>query len=233
MTALRLENFSCGYGLTTIVQSADLTLVEGRVTCLFGRNGAGKTTLLRGIMGLASRKGGIIRVQGTDIVKLETHEIAAHRIAYVPQGRRLFAELTVDENLEIGLMARSETNATRDSVLSRFPVLRERLSQRAGSLSGGEQQMLAIARALAIDPAVLLLDEPTEGLMPSMIDAIRQIVRELAAAGVAVLLVEQRIDAVLSVADSVIFMENGRTRPAVSPAELAADEDLVKRFMGV
>ena len=133
-------------------------------------------------------------------------------VAYVPQGRRLFAEMTVAENIEIGLMARGKGKATRESVLDLFPLLRERLKQRSGTLSGGEQQMLAMARALCLEPQVLLLDEPTEGLMPSMIAKIRETVAKLRERGVSTILVEQRVDAVLSVADRVSFIENGRNR---------------------
>src|SRR5690606_26355331 len=131
---------------------------------------------------------------------------------YVPQGRRLFAELTVAENLEIGLMTRGRGGATREAVLDLFPALRERLSQRSGTLSGGEQQMLAMARALCLEPDVLLLDEPTEGLMPSMIDRIREAVSGLRGRGVSVVLVEQRVEAALSLADRVAFIENGQNR---------------------
>ena len=154
-------------------------------------------------------------------------------IAYVPQGRRLFAEMTVAENIEIGLMARGKGQAVRDAVLDLFPILRERLRQRSGTLSGGEQQMLAMARALCLEPDVLLLDEPTEGLMPSMIARIRETVAALRGRGVSTILVEQRVDAVLPVADRVMFVENGRSRETVDVEVLRADPALVHRYVGV
>jgi branched-chain amino acid transport system ATP-binding protein len=154
-------------------------------------------------------------------------------VAYVPQGRRLFAELTVAENIEIGLMARGSGETVREQVLDLFPVLRERLRQRSGTLSGGEQQMLAMARALCVEPEVLLLDEPTEGLMPSMIARIRDTVSMLRERGVSTILVEQRVDAVLPVADRVAFIENGRNREVVDVEKLRADPGLVRRYVGV
>jgi branched-chain amino acid transport system ATP-binding protein len=154
-------------------------------------------------------------------------------IAYVPQGRRLFAELTVRENLEIGLMVRKTGAAALDRVLAALPVLGERLDQRAGTLSGGEQQMLAMARALAIEPRVMLLDEPTEGLMPSMVAAIRGSVEDLKRSGVATILVEQRVDAVLPFADTVAFIETGRIRAVVGVSALRDDPSLLHRYVGV
>jgi branched-chain amino acid transport system ATP-binding protein len=154
-------------------------------------------------------------------------------VAYVPQGRRLFAEMTVAENIEIGLMARGKGAETRERVLGLFPVLRERLRQRAGTLSGGEQQMLAMARALCLEPDVLLLDEPTEGLMPSMIARIRDTVAALRGEGVSTLLVEQRVDAVLPVADRVTFVENGRGEATVPIQALRDDPALVQRHVGL
>lgn len=151
----------------------------------------------------------------------------------MPQGRRLFSELTVGENIEIGLMTRGKGAATRDSVLDLFPVLRERLKQRSGTLSGGEQQMLAMARALCLEPQVLLLDEPTEGLMPSMIARIRETVAGLRERGVSTILVEQRVDAVLPVADRVAFIENGRNRETVDVERLRDDPEMVHRYVGV
>jgi len=200
---------------------------------MLGRNGAGKSTTLKAIMGLIRPRSGSIRLDGVELTRLPAHEVPQQGIAYVPQGRRLFAELTVAENLEIGLMARGRGRETLERVLALFPVLRERMSQRSGTLSGGEQQMLAIARALCVEPKVLLLDEPTEGLMPTMIAAIRDCVRELRAQGVAIVLVEQRVDAVLPVADRVAFIENGRTRDTVSIETLRGDLTLVHRYVGV
>jgi len=230
---LTLEGISAGYGEALVLRDLSLTVETGEILCLFGRNGAGKTTTLRAIMGLVPLSGGAVRLDGTDISSLPPHEVPKRGIGYVPQGRRLFTEMTVAENLEIGLMVRGGGAETRDWVLELFPRLRERLTQRAGTLSGGEQQMLATARALCIRPKVLLLDEPTEGLQPSMIEAIREVVARMRDEGVAVLLVEQRLDAVLSLADRVAFIEGGRNGATVAASELRADHELVMRYVGV
>jgi branched-chain amino acid transport system ATP-binding protein len=214
---LRLEGVASGYGPVQVLRDVALAVPPGQVTCLMGRNGAGKTTLLRTVMGLTPATAGTIRLGDTALHGLPAHEVPRHGIGYVPQGRRLFPALTVAENLEVGLMTRGRGAATRDRVLALFPRLRERLAQQARTLSGGEQQMLAIARALCLDPAVLLLDEPTEGLQPSMISLIRETVAALKATGVATLLVEQRVEAALGLADAVAFMARG-TIAEVHPA---------------
>jgi branched-chain amino acid transport system ATP-binding protein len=216
-----------------VLRDISLELGGSEVLCLLGRNGAGKTTLLKTIMGLVRAASGSVTLDGTELTKLPAHEVPRHGVAYVPQGRRLFAELTVSENIEIGLMTRGKGRETRDAVLDLFPVLRERLNQLSGTLSGGEQQMLAMARALAIEPKVLLLDEPTEGLMPSAIAKIRETVAALRERGVSTLLVEQRVDAVLPVADRVAFIENGRSVRTVGVAELREDPAMVRRHVGV
>lgn len=231
--ALAIKSINCFYGDVQVLREFSLDLRKGEVLCLLGRNGAGKTTALKAIMGLVPVRSGTVMLGGVDLAKLPPHEVPMAGVAYVPQGRRLFAELTVAENLEIGLMARGKGKATRESVLDLFPVLRERLSQRSGTLSGGEQQMLAMARALCIEPQVLLLDEPTEGLMPSMIARIRETVAALRTRGVSTILVEQRVDAVLPVADRVAFVENGQNRRTVSVDELRADPALVRHYVGV
>ena len=231
--ALSLSAVDACYGEVQVLRGFDMSLAKGEVLCLLGRNGAGKTTALKAIMGLVAVRSGTIMKDGTDLSKLAAHEVPKAGVAYVPQGRRLFAELTVAENLEIGLMARGKGRATRESVLDLFPVLRERLSQRSGTLSGGEQQMLAMARALCIEPDVLLLDEPTEGLMPSMIARIRETVAGLRERGVSTVLVEQRVDAVLSLADRVAFIENGQNRETVAVDKVRADPAYVHRYVGV
>jgi len=231
--ALAIKSINCFYGEVQVLREFSLDLRKGEVLCLLGRNGAGKTTALKAIMGLVPARSGAIMLGDVDLSKLSPHQVPKAGVAYVPQGRRLFAELTVAENLEIGLMARGKGKATREGVLDLFPVLRERLSQRSGTLSGGEQQMLAMARALCIEPDVLLLDEPTEGLMPTMIARIRETVSALRARGVSTILVEQRVDAVLPVADRVAFVENGQNRRTVSVDELRADPALVRHYVGV
>lgn len=234
MTApLLLDRVDCFYGNVQVLHGLSLELRPGEVHCLLGRNGAGKTTALRAIMGLLPVRAGAIFKDGAELTRLPPHEVPKMGVAYVPQGRRLFAELTVAENLAIGLMARRKGRATRERVLDLFPVLRERLEQRSGTLSGGEQQMLAMARALCLEPNVLLLDEPTEGLMPSMIARIRETVSSLRGHGVSTILVEQRVDAVLPIADRVSFIVNGRNRETVDVEHLRADPGLVHRYVGL
>ena len=231
--ALVLDRVDCFYGTAQVLHGLSLELRRGEVLCLLGRNGAGKTTALKAIMGLCPVRAGSITLGGTELTQLPAYQVPKAGIGYVPQGRRLFAELTVAENIEIGLMTRGRGEATRENVLSLFPILRERYRQRSGTLSGGEQQMLAMARALCLEPEVLLLDEPTEGLMPSMVAKIRETVAELRGRGVSTILVEQRVDAVLPVADRVAFIENGRNRETVEVARLRDDPALVRRYVGV
>ncbi|UDL87104.1 ABC transporter ATP-binding protein [Mesorhizobium sp. PAMC28654] len=231
--ALTISGLDCFYGAVQVLYGLDLVLNKGEVLCLFGRNGAGKTTTLKAIMGLVPASAGSIRLSDQELTGLPAHEVPKAGVAYVPQGRRLFAEMTVAENIEIGLMARGKGKAVRENVLDLFPLLRQQLRQRSGTLSGGEQQMLAMARALCLEPQVLLLDEPTEGLMPSMIAKIRETVSKLRDMGVSTILVEQRVDAVLSVADRVAFIENGRNRETVDVEELRADPSAVRRYVGV
>ncbi len=231
--ALTLRQVDCFYGDVQVLHAFSFDLREGEVHCLLGRNGAGKTTTLKTIMGLVPAHAGSIMKGETDLTRLAAHAIPRTGIAYVPQGRQLFTDLTVAENLEIGLMARGKGSATRERVLEFLPALKDRLRQRSGTLSGGEQQMLAIARALCLEPDVLLLDEPTEGLMPSMIARIQDSVAALRNQGVSTVLVEQRVNAVLSVADRVSFMENGRNRETVDVERLRGDPALVRRYVGV
>jgi branched-chain amino acid transport system ATP-binding protein len=230
---LEVRAINCFYGNVQVLHDFSLALGAGEVLCLLGRNGAGKTTALKAIMGLVRPRSGTILLDDTALTSLPAHEVPRHGIAYVPQGRRLFAELTVGENLEIGLMARGRGEEARERAVEMFPVLRERMRQRSGSLSGGEQQMLAMARALCLEPRVLLLDEPTEGLMPSMVASVRDTIATLRSQGVGTILVEQRIDAVLPVADRVAFIENGRARVTVPVAALKHDLSLVHRYVGV
>jgi branched-chain amino acid transport system ATP-binding protein len=231
--ALTISGLDCFYGETQVLYGLNLDLREGEVHCLLGRNGAGKTTALKAIMGLVPARAGSIKLGGVELTELAPHEVPRAGVAYVPQGRRLFAEMTVAENIEIGLYARSKDRKVREAVLDLFPIVRERLKQRSGTLSGGEQQMLAMARALCLEPQVLLLDEPTEGLMPSMIAKIRETVAKLRQRGVSTILVEQRVDAVLPVADRVSFIENGRVRETVEVGRLRDEPELVKRYVGV
>ncbi len=230
---LSLDHVDAGYGPVQVLRGMTFDLRPGEVLCLMGRNGAGKTTCLRAIMGLVAVTAGRITLDGVETSALAAHRVPGQGIGYVPQGRRLFGDLTVAENLEIGLMTRRKGARVRDHVLDLFPRLRERLGQVSRTLSGGEQQMLAIARALCLEPKVLLLDEPTEGLQPSMIALIRDTVRDLKATGVATILVEQRVDTVLAVADRVAFVTGGRVAETVGAPGLAVGAAVFGKYVGV
>ncbi|MBT9383102.1 ABC transporter ATP-binding protein [Pseudooceanicola sp. CBS1P-1] len=231
---LKIEGLRAGYGAAEVLRGVSLSAEPGEITVLMGRNGAGKTTLMKAIMGLV-KTSGRIELDGTDLAALPPHQVPRQGVGYVPQGRRLFAELSVAENLEMGLGAGPAQGraATREEMLELFPRLRERLHQRAGTLSGGEQQMLATARALCLKPKLLLLDEPTEGLQPSMIGAIRQVMVTMRDRGLAVLLVEQRIEAVLELADRVSVIEMGRNAEDFSRAALSGAEGRLRARLGV
>ncbi|MEM8869313.1 MAG: ABC transporter ATP-binding protein [Pseudomonadota bacterium] len=230
---LKLDTLNVAYGQAQVLRDLSLDVQAGEILCLFGRNGAGKTTAMKAIMGLLPLMSGTVSVAGQMVNTLPPHQVPRAGIGYIPQGRRLFTELTVAQNIEIGLMTRGSDSATREHVLDLFPRLKERYHQRAQTLSGGEQQMLATARALCLNPRVLLLDEPTEGLQPSMITAIRDVIVQLRADGVAILLVEQRVDAVLSVADRVAFIENGQNRETLPAEDLRQDHGKLTRYLGV
>jgi branched-chain amino acid transport system ATP-binding protein len=230
---LRVSALNCYYGHVRVLRDVSLEVAAGEVLCLLGRNGAGKTTTLKAIMGLLPPQSGRVYLDEADLTALPAHEIPKQGIAYVPQGRSLFSELTVEENLTIGLMVRNHGRETLDRVLALFPLLKGRLRQTSGTLSGGEQEMLAVARALCVEPKVLLLDEPTEGLMPAVIATILDTVMALKSQGVATILVEQRVDAALSVADHVAFLENGVVRETTTPAALGADPTPLLRYVGV
>ena len=231
---LHLENVHAGYGRVEVLRGVDLVLEPGRILGLLGRNGAGKTTTIRAIMGLVDGLRGSIRIEGRELSGLPPHRIPGHGLAWVPQGRRLFPEMTVEENLRLGALAgRGECAERLDFVLDLFPALKDRMQTPARRLSGGQQQMVAMARALASGPRVLLLDEPTEGLQPSLVDRILEAVAELRAAGTTMLLVEQKVEAALAVADRIAFIENGRIRAHATPETLAGDPEPLIRYVGV
>jgi len=230
---LRLDGVSAGYGPVAVLRDVSLHVMPGEVACLMGRNGAGKSTLLRTIMGQTDRTAGTITLDGTALHDLPAHQVPRHGIGYVPQGRRLFGEMTVAENLSVGLMTRGQGRTALDRVLSLFPRLAERMGQQARTLSGGEQQMLAIGRALCLDPRVLMLDEPTEGLQPSMIALIRDVIETLRTARVAILLVEQRVDAALNLADRILFLTQGRLAESHTAATLTRDAPAFRAHVGV
>ena len=230
---LRLEGIGAGYGAAQVLRDLTLKVRPGEILCLAGRNGAGKTTTMKAIMGLVPLSAGRITLDGVAISELPAHRVPKAGIGYVPQGRRLFGDLTVAENIEIGLMTRGRDARVREKVLTIFPRLRERLGQISRTLSGGEQQMLAIARALCLEPKVLLLDEPTEGLQPSMIALIRDTVVALKETGVATILVEQRVDAALSVADRIAFISGGQVAETVDTGGMTEQSPQFAAYVGV
>ena len=230
---LTVQNLTSYYSNIKILKGLTFSLRKGKVTCLLGRNGAGKTTTLKSIMGLVDKTEGLISFNDETISEISPHHIPKKGIGYVPQGRRLFSELTVEENLEIGLLTRRKSEVTKNNVLTMFPKLKERLDQISGTLSGGEQQMLALARALCIEPTLLLLDEPTEGLQPSMISLIRNSILELKKQGVSILLVEQRVDAILSIADEILVIENGSIIFSADAKEVQNDNKKLYSLIGI
>lgn len=230
---LSIQNIEVAYDATQVIFGLSLSVVPGEVLCLLGRNGAGKTTTLKAIMGLLPLRAGSIMLGDEEISAIPAHQVPRRGVAYVPQGRRLFTEMSVAQNMEIGLMVSGAGKQRSEQVLELFPRLRERLTQRAETLSGGEQQMLAMARALCTEPKVLLLDEPVEGLQPSMIELIRDVIVKMQQSNVAIVLVEQQVDAVLSIADRVAFIEHGRNPLTVDATVLRADNSLIHRYLGV
>lgn len=230
---LEVKDIHVSYGPVKALYGVSLKVEPSEILCLLGRNGAGKTTIMKSIMGLLPVSEGSVSLDGENLSTMPAHLVPGRGIGYIPQGRRLFSELTVNENIEMGLMARGQGADTREWVLDLFPRLRDRLSQQAGTLSGGEQQMLATARALCLRPKVLLLDEPTEGLQPSMIEQIRQVIVKMKEEGFAIVLVEQRVEAVLSIADRVTFIENGKDIETINAAALQEDSQKLNRYLGV
>ncbi len=230
---LKLNQISSAYGAVEVLREVSFTLAAGEILGVMGRNGAGKTTLLRSIMGLVPKRRGSLAIAGEDISHLPPHAVPARGIAYVPQGRRLFSELTVAENLRMGLLVHNAPESQAEPVLDLFPQLRERLAQAAGTLSGGEQQMLAVARALCAKPKVLLLDEPSEGLFPAVTHRILDTVAELRRSGVAILLVEQQVKSALRICDRILLIENGVIQHEAQAHELARNPVPLERYIGV
>ena len=218
-TVLEVSGLWSGYGEGMVLQGVDLTAARGKVTCLVGRNGAGKTTTLKTVMGLLPAAKGTVKVDGLDVTTLPPYERAHAGIGYVPQGREIFPQLTVRENLQLGLEARGGKGEIDESIFETFPILREFLDRKGGDLSGGQQQQLAIARALMGKPKVLVLDEPTEGIQPNVIDEIGQVLRKLSG-DIAVFIVEQYLEFVLSIADECYVLEKGRVIMSGAPSEL-------------
>ncbi len=231
---LAVEEIHTAYGLSRVLFGVSLDIAEGECVCLLGRNGVGKTTTMRSVMGLTPPGRGRVLWQGRDITGWAPHRVARAGIGFVPEDRRIFAELSVHENLEVGARAaRRAGRWTFEAVGELFPVLSERRNQRAGYLSGGEQQMLTIARTLMGNPELLLLDEPSEGLAPLVVDMLRVKIGELKAQGLTILLAEQGVDFALSLADRVFLLEKGTVRFSGAAAELRDDRALVDRLLAV
>ena len=235
MSSLEIDGLEVAYGRTTAVHGISIAVPDGQVVCLIGANGAGKTTTMRAISGLVRPRAGQIRFDGRDIAGHPAHRIAAAGLRQVPEGRQCFAELTVAENLALGAYLtpdRGEIARRQDSVLARFPRLRERLGQSAGSMSGGEQQMLAIGRALMGAPRLLLLDEPSMGLAPLFVEEIFAIIAALRADGTTILLVEQNASAALEIADFAYVLENGRIALSGPASEVASNPAVAAAYLG-
>ncbi len=234
-TMLKVNDINVFYGAIHAIKGASLEVNEGEIVTLIGANGAGKSTILRTISGLLKPRSGNIEFQGSEISGVPAHEIVKVGISQVPEGRRIFAEMSVLENLELGAFTRTDKNgikADMDMVFERFPRLKERIGQLAGTLSGGEQQMLAMGRALMSRPKLLLLDEPSMGLAPLLIKEIFAIIQDINKTGTTVLLVEQNANMALSIAHRAYVLETGRITLSGDAKELAASDDVRKAYLG-
>jgi branched-chain amino acid transport system ATP-binding protein len=233
VTALIVENLSVRYGAVEAVRGLSLEVRPGKIVGLIGPNGAGKSSTLHAIMGSAPVTGGDVRLDGTSIVGRRPEEVARRGVALVPEGRRIFGELTVEENLRLGLAGRSAGKNGDGLARARelFPVLREFRSRQAGVLSGGQQQQLAIGRALAADPEILLLDEPSLGLAPKIVDVVFEALTQIRDSGLAVLLVEQRAQRTVALADESHVLANGELRLTLGPQDAADTDRLVAAYL--
>jgi len=229
---LSLRDVHVHIGKLHILQGVNLEVKPGESAALLGRNGVGKTTTLRAIMGLAPRSRGMIEFNGADLARCPAHEVPRHGIGYVPQGRGIFPNLTVLENLNIGLPGQRDSER-EDYVFACFPRLKERLKQSGNTLSGGEQQMLAIARCLMMRPKLIILDEPTEGIMPKLVSQIRREIHRINRTGVSVLLVEQNVETALKLCPRVFLMEKGTIVYSGVSHELKSQPEIVHRYLGL
>jgi branched-chain amino acid transport system ATP-binding protein len=232
---LELADVHAYYGEAHILQGVSIGLKEGEVVTLIGRNGAGKTTTLRSIMGIVPPRRGAIRFRGRDIAGLPTHVVVQAGIAWVPEERRVIPNLTVLENLRLGMLAVGAQDGERrlEQAFEHFPRLRERIDHRGQLLSGGEQQMLAIARGLVAQPALMLVDEPTEGLAPLLVQSLTKILGEINRHGTAILLVEQTLEVALTLSHRLYVMDQGRIQFEGTPEALRAEPAIQQRFLGV
>jgi branched-chain amino acid transport system ATP-binding protein len=233
--ALTVRDLRVGYGRIEVVHGVSFEAAHGRVTCLLGTNGAGKTTTIRGLLGLQTPRSGTVMVGGTDVSRHAAHQMAGLGVAYVPEGRRVFAGLSVRDNLRMGALARTRTWRSvtgLDQVLGTFPELTPRLDQVAGLLSGGQQQMLAIGRALMARPRLLVLDEPSMGLSPKLVSRIYESLSRLRDDGHTILLVEQNAKRALELADHAYVLETGRIAESGPAAELASSARVHDIYLG-
>jgi branched-chain amino acid transport system ATP-binding protein len=234
---LKINRLSAGYGKSDVIRDIDLLVPEGHLVCLIGGNGAGKSTIMRTISGMIRATRGQITLGGQDISSMTSHEIASLGLAHVPEGRRVFASMTVLDNLRLGAYRRKSSDGAAvvrdiEMVMEAFPRLRERRAQYAGTLSGGEQQMLAIGRALMAAPRVILLDEPSMGLAPKLVDEVYSMIKLLRAEGRTMLLVEQFANIALGVADMAYVLENGRIVLSGKAGELLRDPRVRQAYVG-
>ncbi|HEY1507309.1 MAG TPA: ABC transporter ATP-binding protein [Stellaceae bacterium] len=233
---LAVEEIHTYYGESYVLQGISLSVERGRVAAVLGRNGVGKTTLIRSIIAFTPPRRGRVVFAGQDVTRWPSYRIGQAGMGLVPQGRRIFPSLSVRENLEIAARAAMDGTPaiwTVDSALALFPALRVRLKNGAGTLSGGEQQMLAVARALVGNARLILMDEPTEGLSPQIVGELKQLVQKLRDSGLAILLVEQNIEFALDIADTVSVMDKGKIVWHGLPRDLAADEGVQKNYLGL
>ena len=235
MSLLTLEGVHTYYGEAHILQGVSATVGEGEVVTLIGRNGAGKTTTLRSIMGIVRARQGHVRLRGEDITALKTHEIARRGIAWIPEERRVLPNLTVLENLRLGMLGGTAPNGADvlEEVFGYFPRLRERIAHRGRFLSGGEQQMLAIARGLVSRPTVMLVDEPTEGLAPLLVQNLTEILAAINRRGTTILLVEQTLEVALALSHRVYVMDQGQIQFEGTPEQLRRDPTIQQRVLEI
>ena len=234
--ALEVGGLAVSYGIVPAVIDVSFAIEHGSITTIVGSNGAGKSTIMKALTGLVKPAGGRIRMYGEDIAGAEPDDLVVRGLSLVPEGRRLFANMSVAENLEIGAYRRSDIDAVArdfERVLEYFPALRGRLKAPAGSLSGGQQQMVAVARALMAAPRLLLLDEPAIGLAPAIIDTIAEIIQTIARSGVDVLLVEQNAEMALEISAQAFILERGRIIMQGSASTLARSEEVRRAYLGV
>lgn len=235
MAMLEVRDLEVYYGVIQAIKGVSFHVDKGEVIALIGANGAGKTTILHTVTGLLSPKKGSVMFQGKDITKVPAHKIVAMGMAHVPEGRRVFAELSVYENLKMGAYTRTdkaEIEETLGNVYKRFPRLEERKNQLAGTLSGGEQQMLAMGRALMSRPGIILMDEPSMGLSPILVNEIFDIIRSVSESGTTVLLVEQNAKKALSIADRAYVLETGNITLEGKAKDLLEDDSIKKAYLG-